>query len=96
MDVLIKGTGDDLNFMAVDSTQVVRQAQKLHNLSITASVALGRLLTAGLLLGSQMKNKRNKLTLRVNGDGPLGSATVCGNSRRQGERDYLQPKPRGR
>ena len=76
MDVLIKGTGDDLNFMAVDSTQVVRQAQKLHNLSITASVALGRLLTAGLLLGSQMKNKRNKLTLRVNGDGPLGSATV--------------------
>ena len=76
MDVLIKGTGDGLNFLAVDSTEVVRTAQKLDNLSITASVALGRLLTAGLLLGSQMKNARNKLTLRINGDGPLGNITV--------------------
>ncbi len=76
MDVLIKGTGEGLNFLAVDSTEVVRTAQKKHNLSITASVALGRLLTAGLLLGSQMKNARNKLTLRVNGDGLLGNITV--------------------
>ncbi len=79
MDVLIKGTGDGLNFLAVDSTEVVRKAQKLHNLSITASVVLGRLLTAGLLLGSQMKNAKNKLTLRVNGDGQLGNITVVAN-----------------
>ncbi len=76
MDVLIRGTGDGLNFMAVDCTEVVRRAQQLHNLSITASVTLGRLLSAGLLLGSQMKNARNKLTLRVSADGPLGKATV--------------------
>ncbi len=76
MDKLIRGTGKGLAFLAVNSTETVRKAQATHNLSITASVALGRLLTAGLLLGAQLKSKKNKLTLKVSGDGLLGNIVV--------------------
>ncbi len=76
MDTLVRGTAKGLTFLAVDSTKTVRDAQRMHNLSITASVALGRLLTAGLLLGAQMKSSKNKLTLKINGDGQLGHIIV--------------------
>ena len=41
----------------------------------------GRLLTAGAMMGSMMKNDTDMLTLQVRGDGPLGGITVTADSR---------------
>ena len=52
-------------FCGVDSTQIVRKAEKRHTTSATCSAALGRLLTGAALMGSMLKDDRDQITLRV-------------------------------
>ena len=66
---------------AVVSTETVEQSRKLHNSSPVATAALGRLLTAGLLMGGELKEDNAKLTLQMSGDGPLGRVIVSANSK---------------
>lgn len=49
---------------------VEKARQWLHNTSPVATAALGRLMTAGVMMGSMMKADRDLLTIRVEGDGP--------------------------
>lgn len=65
---------------AVVSTETTEQARKFHNSTPVATAALGRLLTAGLLMGEELKGENAKLTLQVSGNGPLGRVIVCANS----------------
>lgn len=65
---------------AVVSTETTEQARKFHNSTPVATAALGRLLTAGLLMGEELKEENAKLTLQVSGNGPLGRVIVCANS----------------
>lgn len=58
---------------AVDSTDIVNVMQKAHKTSDLASAALGRLLTAASLMGYNLKNDTDTLTLQMRGDGPLGA-----------------------
>ena len=51
--------------------ELVETAREHHNTSPVATAALGRLLTAGAMMGSMMKNETDMLTLQVRGDGPL-------------------------
>ncbi|MBV8244858.1 MAG: Hsp33 family molecular chaperone HslO [Candidatus Eremiobacteraeota bacterium] len=53
------------------TTQLVREAQQRHELSPTASAAVGRLMTGAALLGTSLKG-RERLSIQVAGDGPLG------------------------
>lgn len=55
------------------TTDLVREAQRLHHLTPTATAAVGRLLTATALLGTALKGKE-RISLQITGDGPLGSA----------------------
>ena len=66
---------------AVVSTETVEQSRKFHNSSPAATAALGRLLTAGLLMGGELKEDNAKLTLQMSGDGPLGRVIVSANSK---------------
>ena len=66
---------------AIDTSDTVYTAQKLHNLSPTASAALGRLLTGVSVMGAMLKQANASLTLRVNGGGPLGTLTAISDSR---------------
>lgn len=66
---------------AVVSTETTEQARKFHNSSPVATAALGRLLTAGLLMGGELKEDKAKLTLQMSGDGPLGRVIVSANSK---------------
>lgn len=59
-------------FVAV-TTNMVEKARKIHNTSPTATAALGRTLTAAAMMGAMMKNPTDKLTLRINGGGPIGT-----------------------
>ncbi len=61
---------------AVDTTDIVNRAEEIHKTSAVVTAALGRLLTAGSIMGNMLKGKDNSLTLRVNGDGPTGSLIV--------------------
>lgn len=84
-DKIIRGITKNkhIRFFAVNSTETVREAVKLHNLSITNSVLLGRLLSAALMLGMDLKSEQDSLTIKIDGDGPVGKALVTTN--RQGE-----------
>lgn len=58
--------------MVTDTTDIVNKAIKYHNTAPTATAALGRVLTAGSLMGARLKNKDDSLTLTFKGDGPAG------------------------
>ena len=61
---------------AVDTTDIVGRAEEIHKTSAVCTAALGRLLTAGAMMGNMLKGKDDTITLRVNGDGPTGSVIV--------------------
>lgn len=57
----------------IDSTRMVEEARRVHNLSRTATAALGRLLTGSSIMGVMLKDERDSLTVTVKGGGPLGT-----------------------
>ena len=54
------------------TTNLVEEARKLHDLSPLATAAMGRVLTITALIGAEMKNKTDKLTIQIKGNGPIG------------------------
>ena len=65
-----------VNVRCIKSTNMVEKARNLHDLSPTATAALGRLLTITSLLGKEMKGEKGTITTQVKGNGPLGSMTA--------------------
>lgn len=74
MDSLVRGNSIDgtIRVFAAITTDLVNEAHRIHDTSATASAALGRLLTAAAIIGSQLKSEDDSVTLQINGDGPLG------------------------
>lgn len=62
------------------TTNLVEEAHKRHNTSATASAALGRVLTAAVIMGSDLKGENDILTIRINGDGPGGTILATADS----------------
>lgn len=60
---------------------MVERARKTHNSSPTATAALGRALTAASIMGAMMKNEKDRLTLKISGNGPLGTIMVVANNK---------------
>ena len=77
-DYIVRATAADNQIRAFAATtrDVVETAREHHGTSPVATAALGRLLTAGTMMGSMMKNDTDMLTLQIRGDGPLGGITV--------------------
>ncbi|GGQ92201.1 Hsp33 family molecular chaperone HslO [Deinococcus ruber] len=72
---ILRGTaaGGLLRLVAVDSSAIVEEARLRHQLSKTATAALGRSLSAAMLLAIVLGKKiDSRVTLRIQGDGPLG------------------------
>ncbi len=72
-----------VSLVAGVTTEVVRQAQRRHLLAPTASAAVGRLITGAALLGASL-GSRERLTLQIKGDGPIGSIVADGWNARDG------------
>ena len=90
MDYLIRSmdTGQNFRVFAVVTTGVTEIARQRHDTWPIATAALGRVMTGALLLGANLKG-RDMVTIRVTGDGPLGSIVVSANA--GGEvRGYVQ------
>ena len=81
-DYIIRGTAMNgaVRFFAATTKSLVNTAQSLHGTSPVATAALGRLLTAGAMMGATLKNDTDILTLNIRGDGPLGSVVVTADS----------------
>ena len=77
-DYIIRATAanDQIRAFAAVTTQMVETAREHHNTSPVATAALGRLLTAGAMMGSMMKGEKDVLTLQIKAGGPLQGITV--------------------
>lgn len=90
-DYLVKSLafGGQLRAYAVEATETVTQAQKDHDTWSAASAALGRSLVGTLLLATASLSGDEKMTVKIQGDGPVGAIVVDGNA--QGTvKGYLQ------
>ncbi|WP_335872116.1 Hsp33 family molecular chaperone HslO [Bacillus sp. 2205SS5-2] len=65
---------------AINSTETVAEAQRRHQTWPTASAALGRSMSAGVMMGAMLKGEA-KLTIKIEGDGPLGLILVDSNAK---------------
>ncbi len=77
-DYIVRATAADAQIRAFAATtrELVETARQRHQTSPVATAALGRLLTAGGMMGSMLKNESDLLTLQISGDGPIGGITV--------------------
>ena len=72
---------DQIRAFAAVTTETVETARQDHNTSPVATAALGRLLTAGAMMGTMMKGEKDILTLQIKAGGPLEGITVTADSK---------------
>ena len=72
-DYMVRAMAADkqIRAFAITSKDLVEYAKNIHSLSHLATAALGRLLSAGLMMGDMLKSKEDLLTVQFMGDGPL-------------------------
>lgn len=63
---------ETIRFFIINSTEIIEEMRKTHNTSTTATAALGRLTTMAAIMGSDIKNEKEKIILKIKGDGPSG------------------------
>ena len=81
-DYIVRAMAADqqIRAFAVTSRELVEKARESHNTSPVATAALGRLLSAGAMMGVMMKGEKDVLTHQMKGSGPLGGNTVTADS----------------
>lgn len=77
-DYIVRATaaGHQLRAFAITSRNITEEARRIHNTSPVVTAALGRLLTAGSMMGSMMKGEKDVLTLQIECGGPIGGMVV--------------------
>lgn len=82
-DYIVRATAADAQIRAFCATtrETVEAARTAHNSSPVVTAALGRLLTAGAMMGMGLKGESDLLTLRIQGDGPVRGLTVTADSK---------------
>lgn len=81
-DYIVRATAANAQIRAFACTtkEMVETARQAHNTSPVMTAALGRLLTAGAMMGTMLKGEKDLLTLQVRGDGPGKGLTVTADS----------------
>lgn len=81
-DYIVRATAanNQIRAFAATTRELVEQARSAHNTSPVATAALGRLLTAGSMMGSMMKGEKDVLTLQIKCSGPIQGLTVTADS----------------
>ena len=82
-DYIIKATAGkgSVRAFACLSTKTCEEARKAHNTSPVVSAALGRMLSAGLMMGSMMKNDKDLTTIKIEGSGPMKGVLVTADNK---------------
>ena len=81
-DKIIKALAHNgkISITCANTTNLVEEARKIHDLSPVATAAFGRLLTIASIMGNEMKNQNDKLTIQIKGNGPIGTMLVTANN----------------
>ena len=82
-DYIVRATAanNQIRAFAATTKELVETARAAHNTSPVATAALGRLLTAGSMMGVMMKGEKDILTLQIKAGGPLEGITVTADSK---------------
>ena len=82
-DYIVRATaaGTQIRAFAATTRNLVEEARQAHNTSPVMTAALGRLLTAGAMMGVMLKGEKDLLTLQIRGEGPGRGLTVTADSR---------------
>ncbi len=78
MDILSRGTAlnGNVRVFCCRTTKLVQEAVNRHNCLPTAAAALGRTLSVGCVMGTMLKDKKEKIEIQIDGQGPLGMMVV--------------------
>ena len=90
-DYMIRGiaANNEIRCFAVTGRDLVEKARVSHGTSPVATAALGRTMMGALMMSDMLKNDDDLLTIRFDGDGPLGSIVVTGD-RHGNVKGYVQ------
>lgn len=82
-DYIVRATAANhqMRAFAISSTNTIEEARQRHNTSPIATVALGRLMSAGAMMGAMMKGDDDIITIQIKGDGPIGGLTVTADAK---------------
>lgn len=82
-DYMLRATAaqGQIRAFAATTKDMVETARAAHNTSPVATAALGRLLTAGAMMGMMMKGEEDILTIKIQGNGPMEGLTVTADSK---------------
>lgn len=77
-DRIIKALANDgqVRIIAAYTQELVNAGVKIHDCAPTAAAAFGRMLTAGAIMGTMLKSEKDVMTIKINGNGPIGSIIV--------------------
>lgn len=77
-DELVKALvcGERVRVIVNSTTHLCEEARRRHDCWPTAAAALGRVLSIGSIMGSMQKGKQEKVTIQINGGGPIGTIMV--------------------
>jgi molecular chaperone Hsp33 len=78
MDTMVRALAHSgrIRIFVCNTTNLVEYARQRHDTYPTATAALGRLLSAGVLMGSMLKSDQEKISLTIRSDGPLKTIIV--------------------
>ena len=81
-DKIIKALAHNgkISITCANTTKLIEEARKIHDLSPVATAAFGRLLTIASIMGNEMKSTKDKLTIQIKGNGPIGTMLVTANN----------------
>ena len=82
-DYIVRATAanDAIRAFAITSRDLVEEARERHNTSPIVTAALGRMLSAGSMMGVMLKGEDDLVTLQIQGSGPMKGITVTANSK---------------
>lgn len=81
-DYLVRANAnEEIIAWAITSKNLVEHARQIHNLSPICTAALGRSMSAALMMGNNLKNEQDVLTLQFNGNGPMRGLVVSANNK---------------
>jgi len=83
MDYIVRATacGGQIRAFAATTRNLVEQARQIHQTSPVCTAALGRLLTAGAMMGIMLKGEDDLMTMTIRGDGPMQGLTVTADAK---------------
>ena len=93
-DYIVRATvaNAQIRAFAMTSRALVEEARRIHNLSPVITAALGRLLTAGAMMGSMLKGDKDVLTMQIHCDGPVRGLAVTADAKANVKGTALEPQ----